>query len=72
MGWRGIGFRRARAIDIMACIGAGKTSFTERLLFITGKLHNIGEVHEGNTAMDWMVQEQGGGITITSTATTTK
>ncbi len=68
----GTGLRGIRSIGIMACIGAGKTSFTERLLFITGKLHNIGEVHEGNTAMDWMVQEQGGGITITSTATTTR
>ncbi len=55
----------------MAHIDAGKTTFTERLLFITGKQHNIGEVHDGNTTMDWMVQEQERGITITSAATST-
>ncbi len=56
----------------MAHIDAGKTTFTERLLFITGKLHDLGEVHDGNTAMDWMVQEQERGITITSAVITTK
>ena len=55
----------------MAHIDAGKTTFTERLLFITGKQHNIGEVHDGNTTMDWMIQEQERGITITSAATST-
>ncbi len=55
----------------MAHIDANKTTFTERLLFITGKHHNIGEVHDGNITMDWMIQEQEQGITITSTITST-
>src|SRR5690606_87101 len=53
----------------MAHIDAGKTTTTERILFYTGKSHKIGEVHDGNTVMDWMVQEQERGITITSAAT---
>ncbi len=59
-----------RNIGIMAHIDAGKTTTSERILFYTGKSHKIGEVHEGNTVMDWMVQEQERGITITSAATT--
>jgi len=59
-----------RNIGIIAHIDAGKTTFSERLLFYTGKTHKIGEVHEGETTMDWMVQERERGITITSAATT--
>lgn len=59
-----------RNIGIMAHIDAGKTTTTERILFISGKSYKIGEVHDGNTVMDWMVQEQERGITITSAATT--
>lgn len=58
-----------RNIGIMAHIDAGKTTTTERILYYTGKSHKIGEVHDGNTVMDWMVQEQERGITITSAAT---
>ncbi len=61
-----------RNIGIMAHIDAGKTTTTERVLFYTGKTHKIGEVHEGQATMDWMVQEQERGITITSAATTCK
>jgi elongation factor G len=61
---------RVRNIGIMAHIDAGKTTATERILFFTGKTHKIGEVHEGAATMDWMVQEQERGITITSAATT--
>jgi elongation factor G len=59
-----------RNIGIMAHIDAGKTTTTERILYYTGKSHKIGEVHDGDTVMDWMEQEQERGITITSAATT--
>ena len=62
--------RLTRNIGIMAHIDAGKTTTSERILFYTGKTHKIGEVHEGGATMDWMVQEQERGITITSAATT--
>jgi len=63
--------RFTRNIGIMAHIDAGKTTTTERILYYTGKTHKIGEVHDGAATMDWMVQEQERGITITSAATTT-
>ena len=59
-----------RNIGIMAHIDAGKTTLSERILYYTGVNHKLGEVHEGNATMDWMVQEQERGITITSAATT--
>ena len=62
--------RFTRNIGIMAHIDAGKTTTSERILYYTGKTHKIGEVHEGAATMDWMVQEQERGITITSAATT--
>ena len=61
---------RTRNIGIMAHIDAGKTTCTERILYYTGKIHKIGETHEGGAQMDWMEQEQERGITITSAATT--
>jgi elongation factor G len=67
---RGTPLERYRNIGIMAHIDAGKTTTTERILFYTGVSHKIGEVHDGAAAMDWMVQEQERGITITSAATT--
>ncbi len=62
--------KHTRNIGVIAHIDAGKTTLTERILFYTGKSHKMGEVHEGNTIMDWMEQEQERGITITSAATT--
>ncbi|MBQ2305251.1 MAG: GTP-binding protein, partial [Firmicutes bacterium] len=61
---------KTRNIGIMAHIDAGKTTTTERILFYTGRTHKIGETHDGAAVMDWMVQEQERGITITSAATT--
>ena len=61
---------RYRNIGIMAHIDAGKTTTTERILFYTGAIHKMGEVHDGTTVTDWMVQERERGITITSAAIT--
>ncbi|MEK7094386.1 MAG: GTP-binding protein, partial [Patescibacteria group bacterium] len=61
---------RIRNFGIIAHIDAGKTTVSERILFYTGVSHKIGEVHEGDTVMDWMEQERERGITITSAATT--
>jgi len=65
-----INLKEIRNIGIMAHIDAGKTTTTERILYYTGKTHKVGEVHEGAATMDWMVQEQERGVTITSAATT--
>src|SRR5512134_2738224 len=67
---RQVPLERTRNIGIMAHIDAGKTTTTERVLFYTGVSYKIGEVHDGAAVMDWMVQEQERGITITSAATT--
>src|SRR3954462_6157220 len=67
---RDVPLSRVRNIGIMAHIDAGKTTTTERILYYTGRTYKIGEVHEGAAVMDWMVQEQERGITITSAATT--
>ncbi len=69
---RQFALENTRNIGIMAHIDAGKTTTSERILFYTGKVHKIGEVHDGGATMDWMVQEQDRGITITSAATTTQ
>ena len=61
---------KVRNIGIMAHIDAGKTTTTERILFYTGRVHKLGETHDGAATMDWMAQEQERGITITSAATT--
>ena len=67
---RKVSLENTRNIGIMAHIDAGKTTTTERILYYTGINHKIGEVHDGGATMDWMVQEQERGITITSAATT--
>ena len=67
---RGCALSAVRNIGIVAHIDAGKTTTSERILFYTGKVHKIGEVHDGTATMDWMIQEQERGITITSAATT--
>ncbi|MDR2828663.1 MAG: elongation factor G [Acholeplasmatales bacterium] len=67
---RDISLENTRNIGVMAHIDAGKTTTTERILYHTGKIHKIGEVHDGAATMDWMAQEQERGITITSAATT--
>lgn len=69
---REFSLQNTRNIGIMAHIDAGKTTTSERILFYTGKVHKIGEVHDGGATMDWMVQEQERGITITSAATSTQ
>ena len=67
---RDVALAMTRNIGIMAHIDAGKTTTTERILYYTGINHKIGETHDGSATMDWMVQEQERGITITSAATT--
>ena len=67
---RDYSLEKTRNIGIAAHIDAGKTTFTERVLFYTGKKHKIGETHDGEADMDWMEQEKERGITITSAATT--
>ncbi|MDR1702574.1 MAG: GTP-binding protein, partial [Sporomusaceae bacterium] len=67
---RSFPLEKTRNIGIMAHIDAGKTTTTERILYYTGRVHKVGEVHDGAATMDWMVQEQERGLTITSAATT--
>ena len=67
---RAFSLENTRNIGIMAHIDAGKTTTTERILYYTGRIHRLGETHEGTTTMDWMEQEQERGITIQSAATT--
>jgi len=67
---RNVDIRRVRNVGLMAHIDAGKTTVTERILYFSGRTHRLGEVHDGQATMDWMVQEQERGITITSAATT--
>jgi elongation factor G len=61
---------KVRNLGVVAHIDAGKTTVTERFLFYSGRIHKIGEVHEGDTQMDWMPEERERGITITAAATT--
>jgi len=65
-----VSIERVRNVGVMAHIDAGKTTVTERILYFTGRRHKMGEVHDGEATMDWMIQEQERGITITSAATT--
>ena len=67
---REFSLEKTRNIGIMAHVDAGKTTTTERILYYTGKIHKLGETHEGASQMDWMEQEQERGITITFVATT--
>ena len=67
---RDVSIDKVRNVGIMAHIDAGKTTTTERILFHTGKIHKLGETHDGESQMDWMEQEKERGITITSAATT--
>ena len=66
---RKVSLKKTRNIGITAHIDAGKTTTTERILYYTGKTYKMGEVHDGAAVMDWMIQEQERGITITSAAT---
>ena len=68
---RDYSLNQTRNFGIMAHIDAGKTTISERILFYTGKIHKMGETHDGDTVLDWMEEEQERGITITAAATTT-